>query len=121
MRRPYAYLLILLLCIPALGWSGTITFGAPTHYTTGEAIAPDNVALIVYKIYIKDTKEGEWVLHATTAPGITSATVPLPSGGQSIWYTVDATLDAATSDKQDPVFRPQTMGLTGGLMEGGVR
>lgn len=77
-------------------WTG------PTQYTDGSAISTADQARITYTVYSGSTASGPWTVVTTTAAGATSAVVPAPSSGVTLWYTGEANLDGQTSAKATP-------------------
>jgi hypothetical protein len=82
-----------------------ISWTLPTTFTIGTPIPPAHVKKIVVEVYSAPTKEGPWRFVAIASPGATSAIVPGPPAGDTLWYTVAATLDGAESGYAVPVSK----------------
>ena len=97
---------ILLLAPPLIAAEGPdaeLSWTLPTSYADGTPIDPASVQTIVGKVYSGPSRNGPWSWIATSLPGVTSATVPAPSAGQTIWYTVKSSLQGADSEYAVPV------------------
>ncbi len=89
--------------LPAPAQAQTMSWTPPATYTDGSAIPAADQARIVYTPYHGNSSSGPWTADPPTAPGATSATVPTPAPGQTLWYTAEATLDGQTSAKGQAV------------------
>ena len=92
-------LLVMVVVMSTTAIAAVLTWTAPTTYTDASAIAPADIARIVYTPYYGAATTGPWTAGTTTGAGILTATLPDPSPGATRWYTVDATLDGMTSAK----------------------
>ena len=86
----------------SVAWAATLSWTGPTTYTDGSAIPAADQARITYTPYTGASASGPWTARPATVAGATSATVPDPSPGATLYYTVDATLDGMTSAKVSP-------------------
>jgi len=86
----------------SVAWAATLSWTGPMTYTDGSAIPAVDQARITYTPYTGPAATGPWSARPATAAGATSATVPNPSPGSTLYYTVDATLDGMTSVKASP-------------------
>jgi len=98
----------LFLLLPALGFvsgghAGTLSWENPTTYADGTPMAAAQARTIIVEVYAGPTKRGPWSWVATSLPGATSATVMDPQPGETLWYTVRATLPGAKSAFAPPV------------------
>ncbi len=84
-----------------LSWAPPTT-GVDTTDGSMVTLTPAQVASIVYIPYVGPSATGPWTAQPTTAPGATSATVPTPAKGETLWYTVAGRLDAE-GGKASPV------------------
>ena len=82
--------------------AATLSWIGPTVYTDGVSIPAADQARITYTPYTGASASGPWTARPATAAGATSASVPDPSPGSTLYYTVDATLDGMTSAKVSP-------------------
>ena len=82
--------------------AATLSWIGPTVYTDGIAIPAADQARITYTPYTGPAATGPWSARPSTAAGVTSANVPEPAPGSTLYYTVDATLDGMTSAKVSP-------------------
>ena len=99
----FAMLLAVGPLLPAPAQASTMSWTPSASYTDGTPIPATDQARIVYTPYHGNSSSGPWTADTPTAPGVTSATVPTPSAGQTLWYTVEATLDGQTSAKAQAV------------------
>lgn len=104
MKRIILSICVLIL-IPLATNAATVEWSAPSSYTDNTAIAPADVARIVYTPFIGDTVSGPWVAGPKTAPGVLSATMPDPAPGATKKYTVSAGLDGMESEKAVPASK----------------
>ncbi len=85
-----------------MSWSPTTTAVNVLDNSVVALTAADQ-ARIVYTPYHGTSAQGPWTAETPTPPGATSATVQSPAKGQTLWYTVDATLDGERGAKAQPV------------------
>lgn len=97
MKRLLMFLALTFLFAP-LVFGATIFFNRVTTYSDGSNIDAAKVPTIVYKAYTGPAATGPWTAGGTVTDNLAlPATEPAP--GQTLWYTVDATLDGMTSAK----------------------
>lgn len=94
----FALILALALCIPeyahAAGATSTVTITAPTTYSSGEAVAPSDVASYVLTWAPIAPQHGPSGTLTVTATGATTVVqVPVPCG--SVSFTATATTASA--------------------------
>jgi hypothetical protein len=82
-----------------------LSWTAPGNYTDGSAISAADQALIVYTPFTGPAATGPWSARPSTTAGATSATVPEPSPGTTLYYTLDCTLNGQTSAKATAVSK----------------
>ena len=99
MKKLFVLLALIVAVMSTTAIAAVLTWTAPTTYTDASAIAPADIARIVYTPYYGAATTGPWTAGTTTGAGILTATLPDPSPGATRWYTVDATLDGQTSAK----------------------
>jgi hypothetical protein len=107
MKKTLFWVILLLapLLIAAEGSDAKISWSLPNSYANGTPIDPADVQKIVVKVYSGPSRNGPWGWVATSLPGATSATVPAPSAGQTIWYTAKSSLQGADSEYAVPVSK----------------
>jgi len=101
----WGILLLAPLLIAAEGSDAIISWSLPNSYANGTPIDPADVQKIIVKVYSGPSRNGPWGWVATSLPGATSATVPAPSAGQTIWYTAKSSLQGADSEYAVPVSK----------------
>ena len=99
MKKILVLLALIVLVMSTTAIAAVLTWTAPTTYTDTSAIAPADIARIVYTPYYGASATGPWTAGTTTGAGVLTTTLPDPSPGATRWYTVDATLDGMTSAK----------------------
>lgn len=99
--------IVLLAPLPAgaAGSGARISWTLPATYSDGTPIPPEDVRKIVVNVYSGPARGGPWRWVATSEPGGTSATVPVPAPWETLWYTVKATLHGAESEFAVPVSK----------------
>jgi hypothetical protein len=98
-----AILLLAPLSVAASGPDVTLSWRLPADYADGTPIVPENTVKIIVNVYSGPGRNGPWSWVATTLPGATSATVPGPPPGETLWYAVKSKLEGAESDYSVPV------------------
>jgi hypothetical protein len=96
-------LLALFIALPAL--AVTLSWAPPATYTDGTPVSQYEMGLMTYQAYTGITNSGPWLSAAVTVPGAISSTVPEPSPGTTLWYTVDVTYLTMTSEKAAAVSK----------------
>jgi hypothetical protein len=99
----FAIVLLALLPVSAAGSDARLSWTLPATYSDGAPIPPEEIRLIVVKVYSGPARDGPWRWVSTSEPGGTSATVPVPAPWETSWYTVRATLHGGESDYAVPV------------------
>ena len=79
--------------------AATLSWSSPTTYTDSTPILTADQARITYTPYTGTSAAGPWTARPSTSAGATSATVPDPAIGTTMYYTLDCTLDGQTSAK----------------------
>ena len=107
MKKTLFWVILLLapLLIAAEGSNVKISWVLPTSYADGTPIAPADVPKTVVKVYSGPSQNGPWRWIATSLPGGTTATVPGPPVGQTIWYTAKSSLQEVDSEFTVPVSK----------------
>ena len=107
MKKTLTWVILLLapLQIAAKGADANLSWTLPTSYADGTPIDPAAVNKIIVKVYSGASRNGPWSWVATSLPGGTSATVPAPSAGRTVWYTVKSSLQGTDSDYAVPVSK----------------
>ena len=105
MKRTFVWAIFLLapLLIASAGSDATLSWELPTQFADGTPISPSEGRKIVVEVYSGPTKDGPWRCVVIASPGATSAIVPGPSGGHTLWYTVKSTLHGVESGYAAPV------------------
>jgi len=101
----WGILLLAPLLIAAEGPDKKISWTLPTTYADGTSIDPADVGKIVVEVYSGPTEKGPWKWIATSLPGDTFVTVPVPPGWHTLWYTAKSTLPGAESEYAVPVSK----------------
>jgi hypothetical protein len=99
------FLLLPMLVAAAEGPDAKISWTLPTSYADGTPIDPATAQKIVVMVYSGPSRNGPWSWVATSLPGATSATVPVPSAWQTAWYTARSSLQGANSEYAVPVSK----------------
>lgn len=100
MKKSFAMcILLLLMALPA--HSATLSWSAVTTYADGSIIPIDKT--VTYTTYTGPSASDLSTVQGTTTA--TSAAVPDPSPGQTMYYTVDAMVDGVRSEKAAPVSK----------------
>ena len=97
MKRLLMFSVMMVLFAP-LVFGATIYFDRVTTYTDGTNIDPAKVPTIVYKAYTGPASSGPWTAGGTVTDNLALPALE-PGAGQTLWYTVDATLDGMSSAK----------------------
>ena len=97
MKRLLMFSVMMVLFAP-LVFGSTIYFDRVTTYTDGSAIPSAKIPTIVYKAYTGPASAGPWTAGGTVTDNLALPALE-PGAGQTLWYTVDATLDGMTSAK----------------------
>ena len=92
-----------LTILGGIALAATLSWTPPQKYTTGADIAPADQARIIYTPFTGPSNTGPWTSQPPTPPGATSATVPDPLPGTTMWYTLESRLDGGPSGKAVPV------------------
>ena len=113
------YFAIIILLGAAAANAATLSWTPPTTYEDGSAIGSE-ADLLLYHPYYGPSATGPWTAAPVT--GATSATVPEPAAGETLWYTVSCSLDtgpegqkAAAIPLSVPFPQPQNPGAPSGL------
>ena len=96
--------LVLMAVFAPLVFGATIHFDRATTYTDGVAIPSAKIPTIVYRAYTGPAPAGPWTAGGTVTDNLALPAAE-PSAGQTLWYTVDATLDGMTSGKAAAVSK----------------
>lgn len=95
-------LLFMLASVPSM--AALITFERVTTYTDNTNISSAKVPTIQYRGYYGMTQTGPWTAGDVVTDNL-AITAPDPAKGETLWYTVDATLDGVTSGKATPASK----------------
>ncbi len=96
----------ILLCV-SFARASTLSWTPPTQAidttdNTVVTLTSAEIAQIVYIPYTGPSSAGPWTAQPATTPGATSATVPTPAKGETMWYTVAGRL-GGEGGKASPV------------------
>ena len=94
---------LLVIALPA--FAAILSWSPPNYYTSGQVIFPVDKDYIMYMPYTGNSASGPWIPLSLTPEGATSASVPEPDPGTTLWYTVDANLYGMTSVKAAAVSK----------------
>jgi len=97
MKRFLMFAVLMCLFAPMV-FGATIFFNKVTTYTDGSAIPAAKIPTIVYKAYTGPASSGPWTAGGTVTDNLALPALE-PAAGQTLFYTVDATLDGQTSAK----------------------
>lgn len=98
------YFLIILLLGIASANAATLNWSAPTTYSDGTDILAPEMDQLLYHPYYGPSTVGPWTPMPTT--GAWSATVPEGQSGETVCYTVSASVGAGQEgEKANPVCK----------------
>lgn len=98
------WLILIALFVPLASNAATITYDRITTYSNGTPIPSEKVPTIQYRGYSGPNSANPDVLAGTVTDN-QAITAPDPDPGGTLWYTVDGTLDGATSGKAAAVSK----------------
>jgi len=97
MKRLLMFAVLMCLFAPMV-FGATIFFNKVTTYSDGSAIPAAKIPTIVYKGYTGPAAIGPWTSGSAVTDNLALPALE-PGVGQTLWYTIDATLDGMTSTK----------------------
>jgi len=96
--------ILFLILIPQISLPAEMIWLEPFCYEDGTPIPDEKAFDFTYRTYYGPSPVGPWNYGPVTYQGITRAIVPNPPPCKTWWYTVDAVLDGAVSQKAVPNY-----------------